>query len=200
MKYNVPEPKNEPILNYAPDSTERVELLKAIKELKSEKLEIPMIIGGEEVKVGEKVEITSPHDHNLVLGHYYRGGEKEINDAINAAMKAKEMWSEFPWQERVGVFLRAADLISSRYRSVVNASTMLCQSKNIYQAEIDAVCELVDFFRLMLIICNRFTKCSLIARNYNGIGGKTDLVTDLFLLVLRLTSLQSQETFQQHLQ
>ncbi|MGC9367404.1 MAG: L-glutamate gamma-semialdehyde dehydrogenase [bacterium] len=147
MIYSVPEPKNEPILSYAPDTPERMKLLSALKKLKANPVEVSMIIGGQEVKTKEKVNMTAPHNHDLILGYYYRGGEAEIRQAIAAAMNAKESWAGMAWQDRAAIFLKAAELISGPFREEINAATMLGQSKNIYQAEIDAVCELADFFR-----------------------------------------------------
>ncbi len=145
--YRIPYPDNEPILSHAPGSPERAELKKALAELKSRKLEIPMIIGGQPVTTSEKVKITSPHDHNLELGFYYKGGKKEIEMAIAAALEAKQKWVNLPWEQRAAVFLKAADLLAGPYRSIINAATMLSHSKNIFQSEIDAVAELADFFR-----------------------------------------------------
>lgn len=145
--YRVPAPINEPIYSYAPGSTETEKLVKAIAELKKTKIDIPMIIGGKEIKVGNPTKITSPHNHTLELGQYYQGGRNEIQMAIDAALKAKKEWAEYPWAERAAIFLKAAELISGPYRYIMNAATMLAHSKNIYQAEIDAVCELIDFFR-----------------------------------------------------
>jgi 1-pyrroline-5-carboxylate dehydrogenase len=145
--YTVPIPENEPVLSYAPGTPERAAVKKAIADLKSRKLEVPMIIGDKEVKTSETVKMTSPHEIDLELGHYYRGGKNEIEMAIQAARDAKEGWVNLPWEQRAAIFLKAADLLAGPYRALVNASTMLAHSKNIFQAEIDAVCELVDFFR-----------------------------------------------------
>lgn len=145
--YRVPYPDNEPVLSFAPGSSERFTLKKAIEDLKSRKLEAPMIIGGKEIKTDETVKITSPHDHSMELGHYYKGGKKEVQMAINAALAARERWVKLPWAQRAAIFLKAADLLSGPYRALMNAATMLAHSKNVFQAEIDAVCELADFFR-----------------------------------------------------
>jgi 1-pyrroline-5-carboxylate dehydrogenase len=145
--YRVPFPANEPIYNYAPGSPEREQLIKAIAELKNTKVDIPMVIGGKEIRTGQPIKITSPHNHSLELGQYYQGGKNEIQAAVEAALKAKKEWAEMPWEERAAIFLKAADMISGPYRYLINAATMLAHSKNIFQAEIDAVCELVDFFR-----------------------------------------------------
>ncbi|MEZ5360558.1 MAG: L-glutamate gamma-semialdehyde dehydrogenase [Candidatus Zixiibacteriota bacterium] len=145
--YNIPEPKNEPVKSYAPGSPERADLKRALADLKSRKLEVPMIIGGKEIKTNETVKMVCPHDHAHELGHYYRGSAKEIDMAIEAAMNAKADWEALQWEQRAAIFLKAADLIAGPYRALINAATMLAHSKNIFQAEIDAVCELADFFR-----------------------------------------------------
>ncbi|RKX26260.1 MAG: 1-pyrroline-5-carboxylate dehydrogenase [Candidatus Zixiibacteriota bacterium] len=145
--YRVPIPKNEPILDYAPGSSERAEIEKALKELKANPIEIPMVIDGKEITTGNKIKITAPHDHNLVLGYYHQGGETEVRMAVEAAMEAQKIWSFMPWEQRSAVFLKAADLLAGPYRYLINAATMLAHSKTVFQAEIDAVCELADFFR-----------------------------------------------------
>jgi 1-pyrroline-5-carboxylate dehydrogenase len=145
--FRVPQPFNEPIYSYAPGSPERAKLEAALDELKKTKIDVPMIIGGKEIKAGEPKKITAPHDFSLELGQWYQGGQEEIKAAIAAAMKAKEAWEFLPFEEKAAIFLKAADLLSGPYRYKVNAATMLAHSKNAFQAEIDAVCELADFFR-----------------------------------------------------
>jgi 1-pyrroline-5-carboxylate dehydrogenase len=145
--FRVPIPKNEPIYSYAPGTSDREKLGQALKRLKGMKIEVPMIIGGKEVKTKDKVDMTTPHDHGFVLGHYYKGGKKEVEDAVKAALEAKASWEAMDWADRASIFLRAADLIAGKYRYELNAATMLAHDKNIFQAEIDAVCELVDFWR-----------------------------------------------------
>jgi len=145
--FRVPIPQNEPILNYAPGSPERAQLEKALKELKRQTLEIPMVINGEEVKTDTKIEIRSPHKHSQLLGYYYQGGEKEVAMAVESAVEAQKTWAHMPWEQRSAIFLKAAELIAGPYRHMINAATMLAHSKTIFQAEIDAVCELVDFYR-----------------------------------------------------
>ncbi len=145
--YRIPRPVNEPVYNYAPGSPEREKLKAALTDLKSKQIEVPLVIDGKEVRTDKKVKITAPHDHNLVLGFAYHGGEKEIQSGIDSALKAQETWAAMPAQQRVAIFLKAADLLSGPYRYVMNAATMLAHSKSAFQAEIDAVCELVDFFR-----------------------------------------------------
>lgn len=145
--FTVPMPKNEPILNYAPGSAERAALEIVLKKLKDNPVEIPMFIGGEEIKTDTKVDIFAPHNHKLKLGFYYQGGEAEVQKAVDSALQAQDGWEATPWEHRAAIFLKAADLLAGPYRHKMNAATMLAHSKNIYQAEIDAVCELVDFFR-----------------------------------------------------
>jgi len=120
---------------------------KAIAELKSQKIDVPMIIGGQEIRVGNAIKITSPHDHSLELGQWYQGGKEQIELAIDTAMKAKKDWEFMPWEQKAAIFLKAADLLTGPWRYKINAATMLAHSKSIFQAEIDAVCELADFFR-----------------------------------------------------
>ncbi len=145
--YHIPEIKNEPVLNYAPGSPERAELVEAIAYLKANPIDIPLIIDGKEVKTDKKIKITAPHNHDLVLGHYYQGGEKEVKMAVESAVEAQATWQFMPWEQRSAIFLRAADLISTKYRAIMNAAAMLAHSKTVYQAEIDAVAELADFYR-----------------------------------------------------
>ncbi len=145
--FRVPTPVNEPIKSYIPGSPEKIELEKALAELKSMQLEIPMVIDGKDVKTDKKIEITSPHNHQLKLGFYYQGSEAEVKTAVESSLEAYKAWSMVPWEHRAAIFLKAADLLAGPYRATVNAATMLAHSKNIYQAEIDAVCELVDFFK-----------------------------------------------------
>lgn len=145
--FNVPVPKNELVLSYAPGSPERETLLNAIAEARETEVEAPMYIGGEEVRSDKKVAMHPPHDHQHVLGYYHAGDATHVEQAINAAMSAKDMWANMAWDHRASIFLKAADLISGPYRAKLNAATMLAQSKTPFQAEIDAVCELADFFR-----------------------------------------------------
>jgi 1-pyrroline-5-carboxylate dehydrogenase len=143
----VPVPKNEPIRNYDPGSSDRAELNKALSELKTNPLEIPMFIGGQETTTGNKVEIRAPHNHKQVLGHYHQGSAAEVKKAVESALEAQTTWAHMPWEHRAAIFLKAADLLTGPYRHVVNAACMLAHSKTIFQAEIDAVCELADFWR-----------------------------------------------------
>jgi 1-pyrroline-5-carboxylate dehydrogenase len=145
--FQVPDPQNEPVLSYAPGSPEKTSLKKRIIELQDQEIEIPLIIGGKEVKTGKTVEIRSPHDHNIKLGIYHKAEAKEVDMAVEAALEARKEWSEMSWEHRVSVFLKAADLLAGPWRSTLNAATMLGQSKTVYQSEIDAVAELCDFWR-----------------------------------------------------
>ncbi len=142
-----PMPANEPVFNYAPDSNERQLLKNALKELKSKKTDVPMYIGSEEVRTGNKVEIRPPHERNFVLGSFHLGDASHVKKAINAALKARDKWTNLSWENRANIFLKAADLIATKYRPYMNATTMLGQSKNAFQAEIDSACELIDFLR-----------------------------------------------------
>ncbi|HMJ70902.1 MAG TPA: L-glutamate gamma-semialdehyde dehydrogenase [Cyclobacteriaceae bacterium] len=145
--FHVPLPKNEPVLSYGPGSQERDAIKKALEEARSKVIDIPMYIGGEEVRSGNKKAVTPPHDHKHVLGYYHQGDKSHVEQAINAALGAKELWSQLGWEHRASIFLKAADLLAGPYRFKMNAATMLGQSKNAYQAEIDSACELIDFLR-----------------------------------------------------
>lgn len=145
--FRVPQPYNEPILSYAPGTRERLELKGALAGFRSSEIEIPMFIGGDEVRTGDIVTISPPHDHRHSLGHYHKGGAEHVLQAIDAALQVRTKWQELSWYQRAAIFLKAADLISGPYRAKINAATMLGQSKNAYQAEIDAACELADFLR-----------------------------------------------------
>ena len=145
--FTIPLPKNEPVLSYAPGSKERIGLKKALAEARAKVLDIPMYIGAEEVRTGDKKPLSPPHDHKHILGHFHLGDKTHVSQAINAAMAAKELWSNLSWEYRASIFLKAADLLAGPYRYKMNAATMLGQSKNAYQAEIDSACELIDFLR-----------------------------------------------------
>ncbi len=145
--FNVPTPINEPIKNYAPGSAERKALQAMLKELRSKEIEVPMYIGGNEVKSNVKVRMSPPHDHKHTLGYFHRSDKKHVSLAIRSALSAKKKWAELSWEHRASIFLKAAELIAGPYRAKLNAATMLGQSKNAYQAEIDASCEIIDFLR-----------------------------------------------------
>ncbi|ACB85324.1 L-glutamate gamma-semialdehyde dehydrogenase [Natranaerobius thermophilus] len=151
-------PRNEYPLNYTPGSPEKEEVKEKLTELKGEVTEIPLIIGGREVKTGDLGEVRMPTDHSTVLAKYHKAGEKEIDMAIEAALKAKHEWERMPWDKRAKIFKKAAALIAGPYRSTVNAATMLGQGKNIYQSEIEAVCELVDFLEFNTYYLNEIYK------------------------------------------
>ncbi len=145
--FSYPMPVNEPVLNYAPGSPERIQLKKILAELKAEEIDVPMYIGTREVRTGKKVALHPPHEINYTLGFFHEGDETHVLSAIDAALKAKENWANMPWEERAHIFLKAADLMAGKYRFHMNGTTMLGQSKNPYQAEIDSACELIDFLR-----------------------------------------------------
>jgi len=145
--FNVPYPKNEPVYSYAPGSKERAALKKALEAARAEVLDIPMYIGAEEVRTGNKKAITPPHDHKHVLAHFHEGDRSHVEQAIDSALAARELWADLSWEHRASIFLRAADLLAGPYRYAINAATMLGQSKSPYQAEIDAACEFIDFLR-----------------------------------------------------
>jgi 1-pyrroline-5-carboxylate dehydrogenase len=145
--YNVPVPKNEPILNYGPESREKKQIKEKLSEIKQQQVEIPILIGGKEIKTGNLAECLCPHEHHHVLGKYHKAGEKEVNLAIETALKVKSEWAAMPWDARASIFLKAGELLAGPWRSTLNAVTMLDSSKTVYQAEIDSACELIDFYR-----------------------------------------------------
>ncbi|RYG05695.1 MAG: L-glutamate gamma-semialdehyde dehydrogenase [Chitinophagaceae bacterium] len=145
--FSYPLPPNEPVLNYAPGSKEKELLKKTLQELKSQQADIPMYIGGEEVRTGNRISIHPPHETAHTLGHFHVGDATHVQKAIDAAIAARESWANISWENRANIFLKAADLIATKYRPYINGTTMLGQSKNAYQAEIDAACELIDFLK-----------------------------------------------------
>lgn len=145
--FKVPVPSNEPILSYAPGTKERELLQAALKEARSKVLDIPMYIGSEEVRSGKTAKLSPPHDHQHILGHYHQGDKSHVEAAIKAALTARTAWANMPWEHRASIFLKAAELIAGPYRYKLNAATMLGQSKNAFQAEIDSACEIIDFLR-----------------------------------------------------
>ena len=145
--FHYPLPVNEPVLNYAPGSPERKLLKNTIRELKSQQPDIPMYIGGKEVRTGKQNAIHPPHEIAHTLGNFHAGDASHVEQAIQAALQARMEWAETSWENRANIFLRAADLIATKYRPYMNATTMLGQSKTAYQAEIDSACELIDFLR-----------------------------------------------------
>ena len=145
--FNVPVAKNEPVRAYAPGSEERERLRAKLAELRSEEVELSMIIGGKEVTTDRRIRMAPPHDIKHTLGYYAQGDASHVQMAIDAALEARKKWAVMPWEHRAAIFLKAADLLTGPYRDKINAATMLGQSKNAFQAEIDAACELADFFR-----------------------------------------------------
>jgi 1-pyrroline-5-carboxylate dehydrogenase len=145
--YKVPAAINEPVLNYAPGSPERKALKAKLQEMRAEVIDVPMYIGGKAVHTDNKGDLRPPHDHQHLLGRYSIGDASHVSAAINAAMKAKDAWANMEWEQRASIFLKAAELLAGPYRAKINASTMLAQSKNAFQAEIDASCEMIDFLR-----------------------------------------------------
>ncbi|WP_022850080.1 L-glutamate gamma-semialdehyde dehydrogenase [Limisalsivibrio acetivorans] len=146
-QFKVPFPTNEPVKEYRDGSPEKAELKAAFNELKDNYTEIPLIIGGKEIKTGNTVEITAPFDHSIKLGKYHLAGEEEVKLAIEESMKAREAWGKMPWYDRAAIFLKVAELLSTKYRAQINAATMLSIGKTAHQAEIDSACELIDFLR-----------------------------------------------------
>lgn len=143
----VPPPANEPVFSYAPCTPERAELKAALHEMSGQEVDIPVIIGGREIRTGRTHAIRAPHDHGLRLGTWHEGGAAEARQAIADTIEAQKEWASWPWEDRAAVFLRAAELLSTTWRARLNAATMLGQSKNAFQSEIDAACEIIDFFR-----------------------------------------------------
>ena len=145
--FQVPQAVNEPVKSYAPGTPEREAVLRAYKELYNSKVEVPLYIGSKEVKTGDTSPMNPPHDHQHHLGDYHKASKEHVEQAIEAALEAREQWANLEWEQRAAVFLKAAELIAGPYRYKINAATMIGQSKNIFQAEIDSACELVDFLR-----------------------------------------------------
>lgn len=145
--FRVPAPKNEPVKEYKPGSSEKIALKKALAEARSKELDVPMYIGGQRIFTENKQRMFPPHDHQHTLGYFSQGDATHVRMAIDSAMKAKKGWAQMPWEHRAAIFLKAADLLAGPYRARINAATMLAQSKNAFQAEIDSACELIDFLR-----------------------------------------------------
>ncbi len=145
--FNVPVPVNEPVKSYAPGSPERKAVQETYKTMFNSKVEVPLYINGEDVKTGNTRTMSPPHDHQHIVGEYHIAEQKHIDTAISTALEARKSWSQIPWEQRAGIFLKAAELIAGPYRAKINAATMIAQSKTIHQAEIDAACEFIDFLR-----------------------------------------------------
>jgi 1-pyrroline-5-carboxylate dehydrogenase len=145
--FKINKPINEPMLSYKPGSPEKKELKSKLAQMKNYQIEIPILIGGKEIKTGDLADCRCPHDHNHILGRYHKAGEKEVQMAIDAALQARKIWAEMSWEARFSIFHKAADLLAGPWRALVNAANMLNASKTAYQAEIDSACELIDFYR-----------------------------------------------------
>ncbi|HBG71354.1 MAG: 1-pyrroline-5-carboxylate dehydrogenase [Bacteroidetes bacterium GWF2_43_63] len=145
--FQLREPHSEPVFNYLPGSPEYIEMMSELKRMSEDQIDIPLIIGGKEVRTGNIGTVVSPNNHEKVLATYHKAGEKEVKMAIQAAMEAKEEWGNMSWVERVSIFMKMAELLSKKYRYLINAATMLGQGKNLFQAEIDAACESIDYLR-----------------------------------------------------
>lgn len=145
--FHVPKAVNEPVKSYAPNSPEKAAVLAAYKKMWNETIDVPMYIGSEQVRTGNTQNMSAPHDHQHIVGTYHVAEKKHIDNAIAAALEARKTWSQMPWEHRAAIFLKAAELIAGPYRARINAATMIAQSKTIFQAEIDASCELIDFLR-----------------------------------------------------
>jgi 1-pyrroline-5-carboxylate dehydrogenase len=143
----VPPPVNEPVKSYAPGSPEKLDLKARLKAMAGERIDIPLVIGGREVRTGRTAQAVMPHDHRHVLADWHKAGPGEVEQAVKAAAEARREWSAWPWEDRAAIFLRAAELLATTWRSTLNAATMLGQSKTVFQAEIDSACEVTDFWR-----------------------------------------------------
>ncbi|MGH3134686.1 MAG: aldehyde dehydrogenase family protein, partial [Gaiellaceae bacterium] len=168
-----PPPVNEPIKSYAPGSPEREELKDRLREMEGERIRIPLVIGGEDVLTEETFEAVMPHRKSQILADVSKGGPEHVQQAIDAARAAHADWSRMPWHERAAIFLRAAELLSGPWRATLNAATMLNQSKTAHQAEIDAACELIDFWRYNVHFARQILADQPIA-NSRGIWNRTD--------------------------
>tara|TARA_R110002049_G_scaffold3098_4_gene24354 strand:+ start:4454 stop:6079 length:1626 start_codon:yes stop_codon:yes gene_type:complete len=145
--FNVPVAVNEPVKSYAPGSPEREAVQETYKTMFNSKVEVPMYINGKDVKTGNTRTMSPPHDHKHIVGEYHIAEQKHVEEAISTALEARKSWSQMPWEQRAGIFLKAAELIAGPYRAKINAATMIAQSKTVHQAEIDAACEFIDFLR-----------------------------------------------------
>ena len=145
--YKVPKATNEPVRDYAPGTKEHTDLMAMYKKMYKESADIPLYIGSEEIRTGKTVEIHPPHEKKHTLGVFHQAEKEHIEKTIEVALEAQKKWSVTPWEERAAIFLKAAELLAGKYRDRMNAATMLAQSKNVFQAEIDAACEMIDFFK-----------------------------------------------------
>jgi 1-pyrroline-5-carboxylate dehydrogenase len=150
--YQIPHPATEPVNPYIPGGKPIQSLLSKYKEMYNQApIDVPMYIGGKEIRTNNKRTLSPPHDHKHILGHYNVGTKEHVSQAIDAALAAKKDWENLPWEHRAAIFLKAADLLAGPFRDKMNAASMLAQSKNVFQAEIDAACEMIDFFRFNVL-------------------------------------------------
>ena len=163
--YNFREPKNEPVLSYKPCSEERILLEEELEKQKNQIIDIPLIIGGKEMRSGKTGKLVMPSDHHHVLATYHMATEKEVSLAIDAALDAKCEWMTLSWMERAAIMAKAAELISKKYRFTINAATMLGQGKNVLQAEIDSACEVIDYLRFNIYFASLIEPAS--SRSFN---------------------------------
>ncbi|MCC6691068.1 MAG: aldehyde dehydrogenase family protein, partial [Bacteroidia bacterium] len=172
--FNVPIAVNEPVKNYAPGSAERKELQTMLAQLRATQTDAPMYIGGKEIRTGKKIRMAPPHDHKHTLGHYHAGDKMHVKLAIKAALAAKKSWEKLPWEQRAAIFLKAADLIAGPFRAKINAATMLAQSKNVMQAEIDSACEMADFLRFNVQYMSEIYKQQPLSVSGSGVWNRVE--------------------------
>jgi len=195
--FTIPEPANEPVFSYKPKAQERKLLLQELERQFRETIEIPLIIGNEEIKTGDTGKAVMPHDHAHLLATFHKAGEREIRMAIEAALEIKRDWENLPWIERASIALKAAELISTKYRYILNAATMLNQSKNVHQAESDSTCELADFLRFNAHYMSQIYQSQPLSSLGSSTGWNTGLWKDLFLPQPLLISRPLRDTFLQ---
>lgn len=172
--YNVPTAINEPVKSYIPGSPERKELQAMLAQLRSVQIDVPMYIGGKEIRTNKKTRLAPPHDHKHTLGHFHAGDKSHVKLAIKAALSAKKNWEKLPWEQRASIFLKAADLIAGPYRAKLNAATMLGQSKNVFQAEVDSACEIVDFLRFNVQYMSEIYKQQPLTVSGSGVWNRVE--------------------------
>ncbi|MBI2269698.1 MAG: L-glutamate gamma-semialdehyde dehydrogenase [Bacteroidetes bacterium] len=172
--YNIPTAINESVKNYAPGSPERKELQAMLAQLRSVQVDVPMYIGGKEIRTNKKMRLAPPHDHKHTLGHFHGGDKSHVKLAIKAALSAKKNWEKLPWEQRAAIFLKAADLIAGPYRAKLNAATMLGQSKNVFQAEVDSACEIVDFLRFNVQYMSEIYKQQPLTVSGSGVWNRVE--------------------------
>ncbi|MBL7891910.1 MAG: L-glutamate gamma-semialdehyde dehydrogenase, partial [Bacteroidia bacterium] len=172
--YNIPTAINEPVKSYIPGSPERKELQAMLAQLRSVQIDVPMYIGGKEIRTNKKTRLAPPHDHKHTLGHFHAGDKSHVKLAIKAALSAKKNWEKLPWEQRASIFLKAADLIAGPYRAKLNAATMLGQSKNVFQAEVDSACEIVDFLRFNVQYMSEIYKQQPLTVSGSGVWNRVE--------------------------